>query len=125
MTITHADPESLVRALVDAFNAGDGAALDGLYEPGAVLVSDPGVPVTGSDRKAAYAQLLGHGLIMEAKNRHAYTVGELALLVTDWSIRGRTTDGHTLDLGGTATDIARLGGDGVWRYVIDNPMGSA
>jgi hypothetical protein len=28
-----------------------------------------------------------------------------------------------LDDEGTATDVARQGSDGYWRYVIDNPFG--
>lgn len=109
---------------MDAFNTSDAAALDRVYEPAALLVSSPGAPVTGSERTAAYAQLLGLGLTMEAKTRHAYVVGELALLVTDWSIRGRGRDGRAVDLTGTASDVARRGPDGTWRYVIDNPVGT-
>jgi hypothetical protein len=30
-----------------------------------------------------------------------------------------------VDLHGTATDVARRGADGAWRYVIDNPFGTA
>jgi ketosteroid isomerase-like protein len=43
--------------------------------------------------------------------------GDIALLIVGWSIAG-------LDAQGTATDVARRGPDGRWRYVIDNPYGT-
>lgn len=118
-------PESLVAAFLAAFAAGDADRLDEVYEADAVLVPRPGAPVTGPDRPAANRHLLGFGLPMQAAVRHVYQVGDLALLVVDWSLRGRTRDGVPVDLAGTATDVARRGPDGTWRYVIDNPMGTA
>jgi hypothetical protein len=44
--------------------------------------------------------------------------GDTALLVVDWEI-------PAIGMAGTATDVALLGEDGVWRCVIDNPHGGA
>jgi ketosteroid isomerase-like protein len=33
-------------------------------------------------------------------------------------------DGEHVHVDGTATDVARRGPDGLWRYVIDNPFGT-
>jgi ketosteroid isomerase-like protein len=52
--------------------------------------------------------------------RHVYVAGDVALLIVDWSMKSAS-----LDLSGTATDVARRGADGVWRYAIDNPFGTA
>ncbi|MFI7698427.1 hypothetical protein [Nonomuraea sp. NPDC049480] len=41
----------------------------------------------------------------------------------DWVIRGTDGDGQPVHIEGTATDVARRGEDGRWRYVIDNPFG--
>jgi ketosteroid isomerase-like protein len=124
MTSSHDDPRELVSAFVAAFNAGDAAALDRAYEPDSVLVPRPGMPVAGSERRmAANGYLLGLGLPMAASLRHSYVVDDIALLVVDWSVRGTGPDGTEIDLSGTATDVARRGVDGRWRYVIDNPAG--
>ncbi len=40
-------------------------------------------------------------------------------------MRGTARDGSRVDLSGTATDVVRRGTDGRWRYVIDNPHGTA
>lgn len=125
MTSFHDDPSYPSTAFVAAFNAGDVAGLDNAYEPDAVLVPRPGMPVTGADRSAANGYLRQLGLPIEATVRHSYVAGDIALLIVDWSIRGTGRDGREIDMSGTATDVVRRGSDGVWRYVIDNPSGTA
>jgi ketosteroid isomerase-like protein len=115
MTTSHDSP---IVTFLAAFNAGDARALDLAYEPNAVLVPRPGIPVTGTDRVAANEYLLKLGKPMQAQLRHAYVVDDIALLIVDWTIPGTP-------ISGTATDVARRGDDGVWRYVIDNPNGTA
>ncbi|KOX32485.1 hypothetical protein ADK67_07250 [Saccharothrix sp. NRRL B-16348] len=93
-------PEELPALFAQAFNAGDPS---GLYEPGARPV-----------------ELEGHLALtqkMTVVTRKVITRGDLALLIVDWSIGD--------DVTGTATDVARRGPDGGWRYVIDNPSGVA
>lgn len=120
-----ADPAAHPAVFVSAFNSGDPAAVDRVYEEHGVLVPAPGEPVTGVQRIAANEYLLGFGVPIEARPRHVYVAGDLALLIVDWSIRGTARDGTEVDLAGTATDVARRGPDGYWRYVIDNPFGTA
>ncbi|RVX41304.1 ketosteroid isomerase-like protein [Nonomuraea polychroma] len=117
------DPDTPAARFVAAMNSGDPQALDHVYEPDAVLVPVPGQPVTGPARLAANQHLQSLGIPIEA--RHAYVAGDIALLIVDWSMRGTARDGSTVDLSGTATDVARRGADGQWRYVIDNPHGTA
>src|SRR3712207_3591797 len=120
--MTHA----LVSAYESAFASGSAAALDRCYEPGAVLVPQPGTPLAGAaQRIRAHEHLLGFGLPMSVSVRHVYESGDLALLIVDWSMKGPSRHGFPVDLSGTATDVARRGDDGVWRYVIDNPFGVA
>lgn len=123
MTAAHDDPTHPCSVFLAAFNAADADALEQAYEPTGVLVPRPGYPVTGPARSAANAHLLGFGLPMQARPRHVYVADDIALLIVDWSVRGTTADGRQVDLSGTATDVARRGADGVWRYVIDNPAG--
>ncbi|WP_328472764.1 DUF4440 domain-containing protein [Actinoplanes sp. NBC_00393] len=119
------DAAQLPAAFAAAFNSGDPAAVDALYEPDAVLVPGPGRPVTGESRAAANGKFMGLGLPIRVSLRHVYTTGDIALLIADWSIDGAGPDGNPVHIEGTATDIARRGDDGRWRYVIDNPFGAA
>ncbi len=120
MPATHSPslPEHLPHAFATAFNSGDPAPVDALYEPDAVFVERTGTPVTGTARIAANTAFQALGLPIEVTPRHMFAAGDIALLVVDWRIGdGRIT--------GTATDVARRGTDGVWRYVVDNPFGIA
>jgi ketosteroid isomerase-like protein len=114
MTTVH----DLIDAFVAAFNRGDAEALDHIYDEHGVLVPAPGQPMTGDQRRAATAHLLGFGKPMRAKVRHIYEAGDTALVIVDWAIDG-------LDMTGTATDVLRRDINGQWRYVIDNPFGTA
>ena len=57
--------------------------------------------------------------------RHTYVVGDLALLIVDFVIDSVAAHGGRVHIEGTATDVARHGPDGCWRYAIDNPFGVA
>lgn len=98
-------------------NAGDLQAIDHVYEDGAVLVPVPGHPVAGPARLAANQHLQSFGLPIEARPRHAYVAGDIALLIVDRSMRGTARDGTEIDMSGT--DVVRRGPDGRWRYVIE------
>ncbi len=108
-----------------AFNSGDPAAVEAVYETDGLLVPQPGLPVAGDARAEANQRLMDLGLPIEVRPRHVYVNGDLALLIVDWTISGTGPDGQPVHVEGTATDVARRGADGFWRYAIDNPMGTA
>lgn len=119
MTTIH-DPEQLPVEFAKLFNAGNAELLDTLYEDEAVLVPQPGMSVTGPARAAANGHMLKLGASIAATVRRSYLAGDLALLLVDWTITG-----PNMRIEGTATDIARRGEDGGWRYAVDNPFGIA
>ncbi|MFF7856798.1 DUF4440 domain-containing protein [Streptomyces sp. NPDC007904] len=108
-----------------AFNSGSPEALARVYDRGAVFVPRPGTSVTGQDLTAANSAFQSLGLPISVRPRHTYVAGDVALLVVDWVIDGHRPDGEHVHLEGTATDVARRGPDGLWRYVIDNPFGTS
>ncbi|MGK4592820.1 hypothetical protein [Amycolatopsis sp. w19] len=73
--------------------------------------------MSGAERRAANGGILALGRPTEVTPRQVHVAGDLALLIVDWSIEGH--------LAATATDVAKRGEDGLWRYVIDNPFGIA
>lgn len=118
-------PEQQPYVFAAAFNTGDPDAIERVYEAGGVFVDGAGQPTTGADRREANARMAALGLPIEVKPRHVYVADDIALLIVDWAIRGTSSDGEEVDIQGTATDVARRGEDGIWRYVIDNPFGTA
>ncbi|MGW6928518.1 YybH family protein [Lentzea sp. NPDC054927] len=109
-------PSSVAHDFAAAFNAKDPHAVTAVYEPGGLFIPQPGQTVAGAARQAANQRFLDLGLPIDVKPRHVYEHDGIALLIVDWTI-GEVT--------GTATDVARRGADGRWRYVIDNPFGTA
>jgi ketosteroid isomerase-like protein len=116
-------PEEVPAVFAERFNSGDAAALAQVYEDTAVLVPQPGTPVTGPDLHVANGRLQKLGVPISVRPRHVYRNGDLALLIVDWVIDGTGPEGQAVHVEGTATDVARRGSDGRWRYVIDNPFG--
>ncbi|GAA4205078.1 hypothetical protein GCM10022252_65060 [Streptosporangium oxazolinicum] len=116
-------PEDVPAVFAERFNHGDAEAVAEVYESGAVFVPEPGTSLTGRRIDAANGRFLDLGLPITVRPRHVYTTGDLALLIVDWVIDGTDRDGRPVHIRGTATDVARRGQDGYWRYAIDNPFG--
>ncbi|MGF0315790.1 YybH family protein [Nocardia fluminea] len=106
-----------------AFNSGSPAAVAEVYAERAVFVPRPGAPMTGAELASATAEFLALGLPITVQPRHTYIVDDIALLIVDWVIDGAGPDGEPVHIEGAATDVARRGADGLWRYIIDNPFG--
>jgi ketosteroid isomerase-like protein len=97
-----------------------------LYEPEAVFIARDGRTVTDHTEIAAELERdISLGLPLEAKARHVFVAGDIAQIVLDWSIDGTGPDGKHVHVEGSASDVVRRGADGLWRYLIDNPFGTA
>ncbi|MFD6654533.1 YybH family protein [Streptomyces parvus] len=107
-----------------AFNTFDAEVVDRLYESDALFVPRPGQPTTGPGRIPAHRDFLALRVPIRVTPRHTYVSGDLALLIVDWVVEGRAAHGGQVRIAGTATDVARRGPDGFWRYVVDNPFGT-
>ncbi|MFC7326248.1 YybH family protein [Marinactinospora rubrisoli] len=118
-------PEDVPAAFAARFNSGDVTRVLEMYEPDAVLIPESGTPAAGAALRTALSRHLALGLPIEVRARHVYRTGGTALLIVDWRIHGTGPDGAGVALTGTATDVVRRGGDGVWRYAVDNPFGTA
>jgi ketosteroid isomerase-like protein len=119
------DPGRHPAVFAAAFNSGRADLVENVYDPGAVFVPEPGVGLTHDQRIGALGRFLDLGLPIVVRPRHTYVADDIALLIVDWTITGRGRDGEQIRLDGTATDVARRGPDGFWRYLIDNPFGTA
>ncbi len=117
-------PEEVPAVFAERFNSGGATALAQVYEDAAVLVPQPGTPVTGPESHAANGRLQRLGVPISVHPRHVYRSGDVALLIVDWVIDGIGREGQAVHVEGTATDVARRGSDGRWQYVIDNPFGT-
>ena len=118
-------PEGIVPALLAHLNSLDVDTMLGFYDPEGLIVDAAGVAHVG--REAIGRELSKYfslGLQMSITQRHLFVAGDVASLILDWSYIGTARDGTKINMMATASDIARRGPDGLWRYLIDNPFGS-
>ncbi len=119
-------PAAVYEQYTAALNAGDLEAMMVLYEPDIVLVTEPGQTVSGIDqvREALDGFVALNGTITMAPP-HIVQGPDLAFLASQWSFEGTGADGEPVTLDGVSADVVRLGADGAWRFVLDNPYGDA
>jgi uncharacterized protein (TIGR02246 family) len=125
MTRPPTHPEAVALAWSEGFAARDLHAIMALYEPGAIWVSDTGAVVTGTDGiREVMEQFLALDATYDGQAPQTMQSGDLALLCSEWTVRG-TPGGAPLELVGRTADIVRRQPDGTWRYVIDAPYGGS
>lgn len=120
-----AEPAELLHTFVGAFNDRNLELLQELFEPEGMHVREPGVTTAGARRRAALPTVLRHRIPIAVSLRNVYVVGDIALVINDYVHDGVGPDGVHVHIEGTATDVARRGADGCWRYVISNPSGTS
>ena len=119
-------PEEGPRLWAENFIAGDLDTLVALYEEDAALVAQPGEVVTGTDAiREALSGFLATQPTFNLEVRKVLDTGDIALCFSDWTLAGTGPEGEPIELAGHTSDVMRRQTDGSWRFVIDNPWGSA
>jgi ketosteroid isomerase-like protein len=118
-------PADLLYLQVEEFNRGNVSFLMTLYEKDACFASKPGQVVQdlGSIRRSLQGFMDMKGKL-EARVRRVIQAGNIALLITEWSIVGTEPDGKPINLTGRGTVVLRSQPDGSWLMVIENPWGT-
>ena len=124
-SISTETPEQVLEAVVEGINTGNFELLMSLYEPEAAFATEPGrlAPGLGGIRDALGGFVALNGKLDLAVSR-VLEVGDLALVVGQWSFRGTGPDGKPVQLAARNADVLRRQEDGSWRFVIDNPWGT-
>lgn len=118
-------PEEIVPALLAHLNSLDVETMLSFYDADGMIIDASGATHVGRDAIGAeLAKYFSLGLQMSITQRHMFVADNIASLILDWSYIGTARDGTEINMVATATDIARRGDDGLWRYLIDNPFGS-
>lgn len=119
-------PEEVHHLWVDAFNRNNLDDLVALYEPGATFVPQPGQIVSGAAAvKEALAGFLAIRPKIDLRLRKVIEAGEIAQIISSWTIIGTGPDGSAVTFNGVTTDVVRRQADGRWLVIIDNPYGAA
>jgi ketosteroid isomerase-like protein len=123
-------PEELLNLQVEEFNKGNVSFLMTLYENDACFASEPGQVVKDLESiRQSLQRFINMRAKLEARVRRVLQAGDLALLITEWSINGTESDDKPINLTGRGTVVLRQQkqqhSDRItWRIVIENPWGT-
>jgi uncharacterized protein (TIGR02246 family) len=122
----NATPHQVLESIVTGINSGDLESLMPLYERDAAFATQPGSLAPGA---TGISEALGGFISMKGKLDLEVTrvleVDDLALVVGEWTFNGTSPGGEPVQLAARNADVLRRQADGTWRFVIDNPWGTA
>lgn len=125
MSRTASKPEDLDYLLAHAFNDRDTDAVEALFEDGSTTRSLPeqgSEPGPGSDLVVGLVRAAeGSEQRMNIEVVQVTQVGDIALLLSQWSVTGHTADGTPLSINHRGAEVGRRQPDGTWKYLIDVP----
>jgi ketosteroid isomerase-like protein len=125
-TVSHATPEQVLASIVTGINSGDLDSLMPLYEDEAAFATEPGTLAPGETGiRGALAGFISMNGTLDLEVTRVLEADDLALVVGVWSFEGTGPDGEPLRLEANNADVLRRQPDGSWRFVIDNPWGTA
>jgi uncharacterized protein (TIGR02246 family) len=105
-------------------NAGDLDGAVALYEPEARFVTRSGETLVGRDKvRRVLAGLIGAKTRMQSKVVQAVTVGDVAVLYTDFEGTTVESSGKTVEIRSKAIEVLRRQPDGAWRLIVGDPDG--
>jgi uncharacterized protein (TIGR02246 family) len=115
-------PDDIHRLFAAGLNAGNVDAVVDLFEEHAILVSDPNRIVRGRDAiREGLVNFLTIGPKLTLNASRVVRNGDIALLYSDWTIKGLHPDGQAFSTEIRPTHVVRRQADGTWRIVIDDP----
>jgi uncharacterized protein (TIGR02246 family) len=117
---------STIDAMTSAFNSGDIDAVMRAYEPGAVVVGQPGVPVSGTQAlRSMFAGFVAAKAHFTFLGHEVVQAGDIAVHFTPWRMTGLGPDGSAIESDGLSVAVLRRQADGRWLMAIDNPFGDS
>jgi uncharacterized protein (TIGR02246 family) len=121
-----ATPQQVLDSIVTGINSGDLDSLMPLYESEAAFATQPGslAPGAAGIREALHGFIAMNGTL-DLDVTRVLEVDDLALVIGTWSFDGTGPDGEPVRLEAQNADVLRRQADGTWRFVIDNPWGTA
>ena len=115
------EPAEASRLFERLFAAGDLDGLMALYEDDAVFPTPHGTSTGQAEIRATLKAYLDSGAKLTFGETLVFAAGDLALMHTPWTME--MPDGSSPE--GATAEVVRRQPDGSWKYVIDNPDGSA
>jgi ketosteroid isomerase-like protein len=117
---------STIETMTRAFNQGDIDGVMRTYEAGAVVVGQPGAPVSGEQPlRSMFAEFVAAKAQFSFFGHEVVQAGELAIHLTPWRMSGVAPNGSPIHANGLSVAVLRRQSDGRWLMVIDHPFGDS
>lgn len=115
-----------INKMGSSYNSRDIDSVMNTYEESAVVLFEPGRPVSGAAAiKAAFEGSLAVNPHFDFGKHEVTVADDIALHLTPWTMTGKTPDGHSINQSGLSVAVLRKQGGGEWLMVIDNPHGQS
>ncbi len=125
-TMDHSQIQLTIDRNNAAVAAGNMDSILATYEPNAVLIGQPGMPVMGTAAlREAFKQFLGLNPKITIVGQDVIQAGDIALHSYTWKMAGKAPDGSPVAQSGFSVVVLRKQPDGRWLMVIDNPFGDS
>lgn len=116
-------PEEMAEAFKQKFNDRDEAGMLALYAPDAAFTMDGVAVARGTDEiKAAMAGMLASPFKVKGKYVSVLVAGDVAVCKLRWEMLN--AEGW-IEMDGVSLEVLKRGGDGLWRFAIDDATGSS
>jgi len=120
--------ELAVQATVDrmtaAFEKSDIDTVMSSYEPGAVVLFEPGRPVTDEQHlRQMFSAMAAANPSFTYSDHEIVVSGDTGLHIAPWHMVARTPDGQEISQSGLSIAVLHRQSNGSWKLVIDNPHG--
>jgi uncharacterized protein (TIGR02246 family) len=113
--------EDAHRALEEAYNTGDLAAVLNMYDVNGIIVAEPGNPVSGKEKfESAVKAILSIKGKMAIKTVYCLQAADVAVGRSEWSIK----DGHEVKVSAKGVEVMKRQPDGTWKVLIDHAFGA-
>ena len=113
-----------VERMTAALQNGDFDTVMNAYENNAVIVFEPGRPVSDPTVvRATFKQWHAMSPRFEYAGHDVLVAGDLAVHIAPWTMKGRAADGASIERSGLSVAVLRRQSDGRWLMVMDNPHG--
>lgn len=117
---------STIGAMTSAFHQGDIDGIMRTYEPGAVVVGQPGAYIKGeAPLRSMFAEFIAARARFAFDEHEVIVAEDIALHLTPWKMTGVAPDGSPITESGLSVAVVRRQEDGSWLMVIDNPFADA
>lgn len=125
LSADHAAAQALVETMTTAFQNGNIDAVMQSYTPEAVVLFEPGTPVSGAGAlRGAFGEMAALKPVFAYSGHEVVVAGDTAVHFAPWTMHATLPDGSEITQSGLSVAVMRKQADGSWRMVIDNPHGA-